>query len=167
MHYATLGLLILRSIFDSDATYAPSWAQGYIERCFTGSASSVLGRPIDARLSRPVMSSRWSAPLLLLVKTRRLEEDVRQQTPKTTYSANETSLVNVDKLFYRLLCFVQCGDPYGRDMCNDMAGTDLRFPEAFQCRGRLAERRHKCECHGMGHCETHLPAILKRHAAAV
>ncbi|KAH7959895.1 hypothetical protein HPB49_014766 [Dermacentor silvarum] len=171
IRYATLGALILRSIFNSDAEYSPPWARGYIDQCFAGSASSVLGRPVDHRLARRIIRSRWSAQLALFLKNRRLEEDVQQlraeaemQTSKSTYSTNRTSAPD-DKLFYRLLCFVECGDGDGRDICNDMVGSDQRFPETFKCQGRIAEWRGKCECYGLDHCETHLPASLEAHTS--
>ncbi|KAK8777769.1 hypothetical protein V5799_020889 [Amblyomma americanum] len=170
--YATIGTLILRSIFDSDATYFPSWAHRYIDGCFASSASRALGQLVDRRLARAIMRSRWSALLAKFLKARFLGEapipvpEAAEQATAERSAVNRAS-ANNDKLFFRLLCFVECGEPDGRQLCNDMAALDRQFTEAFKCPWSDVERGGSCDCYGMNHCETHLPTATGAQKKAV
>ncbi|XP_077508461.1 uncharacterized protein LOC144119795 [Amblyomma americanum] len=170
--YATLGTLILRSIFDSDATYFPSWAHRYIDGCFASSASRALGQLVDRRLARAIMRSRWSGLLAKFLKARFLgeapiPEPEAAEQPTAERSAVNRASANNDKLFFRLLCFVECGEPDGRQLCNDMAALDRQFTEAFKCPWSDVERGGSCDCYGMNHCETHLPTATGAQKKAV
>ncbi|XP_065309448.1 streptococcal hemagglutinin-like isoform X2 [Dermacentor albipictus] len=171
--YATLGTLILRSIFDSDAGYFPTWARGYINRCFAASASAVLGRPVDQTQAKKFMRTRWSAQLAWLLVTRRLAEEASHEEEAASAASHRVTRdavdrkFGLDRLFFRLLCFVQCGEPDGREVCNDMARCDRRFAEAFHCDTGSAEWPGSCDCYGMNRCKTHFPVNWDAHPSVV
>ncbi|KAK8758206.1 hypothetical protein V5799_004166 [Amblyomma americanum] len=166
--YATLGAVILRSILDSDATYFPSWARGHIDRCFAQSASSVLGRPVAAAIARDIMRFRWSAQLAWFLKsrqsTRYSASELEKSTSRRFQGYRKTTVktaakgVRHEQLFFRLLCFAQCGEPHATETCNDLTGFDRRFADVFGCSPRSYERSGTCDCYGVNNCETHLPA---------
>ncbi|XP_077527862.1 uncharacterized protein LOC144139370 [Haemaphysalis longicornis] len=180
--YATLGSAILRAIFDRDVAFFVPWQQEYIKKCFVNSSSAVLGRPVDDRLAMAVMRFRWSWQLSWLLKTLRVagtraerlrggteatadkswhaEGDLKADVPtvkdESSYMGQMTFL-NYEKLFFRVLCFTQCGEANSAELCDDAAGFDRRFAEAFQCPARTLNRLGRCECIRMNHCQTHLP----------
>ncbi|KAL1479781.1 hypothetical protein MTO96_051585 [Rhipicephalus appendiculatus] len=163
--YATMGALILRSIFDSDAKYFPPWARRYVDLCFAASASSVLGRPVEPQRAKRFVRARWSAQLAWLLKSRRVVEEASENKQaasaaphKVTREAAADQKFVQHRLFFRILCFLECGEPDGEDVCNDMVRSDRRFLEAFHCDAGSAEWPGSCDCRGMDRCETHFPA---------
>ncbi|KAL1421957.1 hypothetical protein MTO96_003949 [Rhipicephalus appendiculatus] len=164
LRYATLGTLILRSIFDSDATkFFPSWAHEYIKKCFAQSASFVLGQPVSTRLAPAFMRFRWSAQLAWFLKSRQLgendtvptdDEDV-EKPGSTTNLQSRTSVLK--KLFFRIVCFTECGDTDARELCDDFAGFDRHFARVFHCPKKTAKRFGECDCLGLNRCQTYLP----------
>ncbi|KAL3218813.1 hypothetical protein MRX96_031350 [Rhipicephalus microplus] len=163
LRYATLGTLILRSIFDSDATkYFPNWAQEYIKECFAQSASSVLDQPVSTRLATAVMRFRWSAQLSWFLKSRRLGENDNvtndensEKLDSATTPQSGTSVFK--KLFFRIVCFTVCGDTDARELCDDLAGFDRHFARVFHCPKKTATRNGECTCPGFNRCRTYLP----------
>ncbi|XP_070384296.1 uncharacterized protein [Dermacentor albipictus] len=162
LRYATLGALILRAIFESDATkYFPSWAREYIVECFARSASSVLGQHVTPRLARAIVRFRWSAQLAWFLKARHLGEnttgpgDGRKKAQSATKALNKNS--SLKKLFYQLVCFAECGDLDAKELCNDLAGFDRHFAPTFRCPKKAAEHLGECDCPGLNHCDTYLP----------
>lgn len=156
--YAALGTAILQAIFDSDAVYFPSWARAHTDSCYARSASSVLGRPVDVRLAKPLMGFRWSTQLAYYLKTRTLTRDVTGgQKQAAEAAATDQSADSADPLFFFLLCFAHCGEQHGSQLCNDLAGTHPQFAEAYDCPKRTPERAGRCDCYGLNQCATHLP----------
>lgn len=149
--YATLTVRILRSLFESEAEYDPSWAASYVNQCFAAAVASTIGRlPLveqdgdhsnyssDAAV-KPFMGSRWAVQLAWHM------DPLRESSENRSFA----------RLFFRIACFASCGDKRGRYEWNDFANFAPEFAEAYRCSGK---RRGLCDsCSAMNRCETYLP----------
>lgn len=94
---------------------------------------------------RPFMGSRWATQYSFFLSKRKIGgKDSRRHLDDKGRS----------HLFFRLGCFVSCGDPTLRDACNDVAYSTDEFALALDCKN---ERKVECECERMDNCATYAP----------
>ncbi|KAK8775931.1 hypothetical protein V5799_030723 [Amblyomma americanum] len=96
------------------------------------------------------MRFRWSAQLAWFLKsrhsTRYSTSEPENSTSKSSQGYSKTTVkttgkgVRHEQLFFRLLCFTQCGEAHATETCNNLAGFDRRFASVFGCSPRSYER---------------------------
>ncbi|KAL3204943.1 hypothetical protein MRX96_041072 [Rhipicephalus microplus] len=157
--YATVGVRLLRKLFESQSDYDPPWSANYVNHCFAASVASTLGRsPVAAASSsgsnrggdvKPFMGSRWSVQLAWRMA---------HSSPSFKQSAIANSSSKFARLFFRLAFFARCGESDARDECNDFARFAPELAAAYECPGK---RKGVCEeCTAAGRCESHLPQTI-------
>ncbi|XP_075556762.1 uncharacterized protein LOC142588829 [Dermacentor variabilis] len=141
--YPTVAALMLRAIYEDSAFYSPSSLTNYTEECFSESVSFALGRHVAPHAVLPFMGSRW-ATFFASFLARRRAADVQRRLGDRGRA----------HLYFRLACFLGCGDAALRDTCNDVAYSSDDLALSLGCR---RERSVKCDCGRLDNCETHVP----------
>ncbi|XP_049516216.1 uncharacterized protein LOC125942134 [Dermacentor silvarum] len=141
--YPTVAALMLRAIYEDSAFYSPTSLANYTEGCFSESVSFALGRYVAPHSVLPFMGSRW-ATFFASFLSRRRAADVQRRLGDRGRA----------HLYFRLACFLGCGDTALRDTCNDVAYSSDDLALSLGCR---RERRIKCDCDRLDNCETHVP----------
>ncbi|KAH7978589.1 hypothetical protein HPB49_005954 [Dermacentor silvarum] len=162
--YPTVAALMLRAIYEDSAFYSPTSLANYTEGCFSESVSFALGRYVAPHSRKkksrhsiglnigegcrrlqvlPFMGSRW-ATFFASFLSRRRAADVQRRLGDRGRA----------HLYFRLACFLGCGDTALRDTCNDVAYSSDDLALSLGCR---RERRIKCDCDRLDNCETHVP----------
>ncbi|KAK8779941.1 hypothetical protein V5799_018719 [Amblyomma americanum] len=146
VHYPTVASFILRAVFDDSAAYSPASLANYTGECFSESISFALGKYVAPDAVMPYMGARWAAFYSAFL-SRRWAADAQRRRQLTDRERIH--------LFFRLNCFVGCGDPVIRDLCNDVVYSSEEFSRAMGCK---RERKVLCDCDRLGNCQTHVPA---------
>ncbi|XP_077531022.1 uncharacterized protein LOC144143080 [Haemaphysalis longicornis] len=142
--YPTVAVLVLRAIFDEGAYHSPAGLANYTDECFSESVSFALGKHVPPNAVRPFMGSRWAA---------QYSSFLSKHKAGTKASRRHLDDKGRSHLFFRLGCFVSCGDPTLRDACNDVAYSTDEFALALDCK---RERKVQCKCERVDNCATYV-----------